>query len=103
MEKFIFDAIPLARRAVFFETDRAEEFAPLKNREGLDSVETCVRGQVEKAARWLSSCGVSVPRDHDGRSVHAIEISALFAADRGILAAKRGSLKDRIDEDTLLV
>jgi UDP-N-acetylglucosamine/UDP-N-acetylgalactosamine diphosphorylase len=101
MEMFIFDAIPMADRAIFFETERMEEFAPLKNREGLDSIETCVRGQIEKAARWLSDCGVEVPRDAAGRSVHAVEISALFAWDRRVLAAKRGSLKDRIDEDTL--
>ncbi|HTP57633.1 MAG TPA: UDPGP type 1 family protein, partial [Spirochaetia bacterium] len=102
MEMFIFDAIPLAERAIFYETERQEEFAPLKNREGLDSIETCVRGQIEKAARWLSWCGVEVPRDGDGRSVHAIEISALFAWDRQVLAAKRGSFGDRINEDTLL-
>jgi UDP-N-acetylglucosamine/UDP-N-acetylgalactosamine diphosphorylase len=103
MEMFIFDAIPLAAKAIFFETERAEEFAPLKNREGMDSVETCVRGQIEKAARWLTACGVQVPRDESGRSAHAIEISALFAWDREVLAAKRGSIRDRIDEDTLLV
>jgi UDP-N-acetylglucosamine/UDP-N-acetylgalactosamine diphosphorylase len=102
MEMFIFDAIPMADKAIFYETEREEEFAPLKNREGLDSIETCVRGQIEKAARWLSWCGVAVPRDGAGKSVHAIEISALFAWDRQVLAAKRGSLGDRINEDTLL-
>ena len=102
MEMFIFDAIPMADKAIFYETDRREEFAPLKNREGPDSIETCVRGQIEKAAGWLSSCGVDVPRDTDGRSIHSIEISALFAWDRQVLAAKRGSLGDRINEDTLL-
>ena len=102
MEMFVFDAIPIASRSLFFETERVEEFAPLKNREGLDSIETCVRGQIEKAARWLSQCGVEVPRDRQGRSVHAVEISPLFAWDRQVLAAKRGSLKDGIDEDTLL-
>lgn len=103
IETFVFDTIPLAHRALFFEVQRAEEFAPLKNRDGVDSVETCTRGQVEKAARWLSACGVEIPRDARGLSVHAIEISPLFALDPGVLAAKRGSLKDRIDEDTLLV
>jgi UDP-N-acetylglucosamine/UDP-N-acetylgalactosamine diphosphorylase len=102
METFVFDAIPLARRVVFFEVERAEEFAPLKNREGVDSVETCARGQIEKAARWLEACGVEVPRSPDGAPGHAIEISPLFALEPGILGAKRGSLKDRIDEDTLL-
>jgi UDP-N-acetylglucosamine/UDP-N-acetylgalactosamine diphosphorylase len=102
METFVFDTIPLARRALFFEVERAEEFAPLKNREGDDSVETCIRGQVEKAARWLEACGVRVPRDARGHSAHSIEISPLFASDPSLLAAKRGSLKDVIDEDTLL-
>jgi UDP-N-acetylglucosamine/UDP-N-acetylgalactosamine diphosphorylase len=103
LEKFVFDAIPLAERALFFETDRAEEFAPLKNREGLDSIETCLRGQVEQAARWLRGAGVEVPRDAEGRPRHAIEISPLFALDARALAARRGLLKDRIEEDTLLV
>jgi UDP-N-acetylglucosamine/UDP-N-acetylgalactosamine diphosphorylase len=101
-EMFIFDAIPLADRALFFEVDRAEEFAPLKNREGTDSIETCRRGQVEKAARWLETCGVGVPRGQDGRPRHLIEISPRFAFDRDELAAKRTSLPDRIDADTLL-
>jgi UDP-N-acetylglucosamine/UDP-N-acetylgalactosamine diphosphorylase len=102
MERFVFDAIPQAGRALFFETERAEEFAPLKNREGPDSVETCMRGQVEQAARWLEACGVEVPRDSEGRSCHLLEISPLFALDTAVLAARRGVLKDRIDEDTLL-
>lgn len=101
-EMFIFDAIPLADRALFFEVDRAEEFAPLKNREGTDSIETCRRGQVEKAARWLETCGVTVPRGPDGRPRHLLEISPRFALDRDELAAKRGFLPDRIDADTLL-
>ncbi len=103
MEMFIFDAIPLAGSALFFETDRADEFAPLKNREGLDSIESCRRGQVEQAARWLARVGVEVPRGADGRPLHEIEISPLFAPDPEALAARRGILKDRIDEDTLLV
>jgi UDP-N-acetylglucosamine/UDP-N-acetylgalactosamine diphosphorylase len=102
MEMFIFDAIPAAGNALFFETERAEEFAPLKNREGLDSIESCQRGQVERAARWLTACGVEVPRDENGRSRHAIEISPLFAPDCEVLGARRGALKDRIDEETLL-
>lgn len=102
LEKFIFDAIPFAERALFFETDRSEEFSPLKNREGVDSIETCFRGQVEQAARWLSDVGVEVPRDERRFPKHAIEISPLFAMDRQSLAAKRGLLPDRVDEDTLL-
>ncbi len=102
METFVFDSVPLARQALFFEVDRAEEFSPLKNRAGVDSVDSCRQGQVEKAARWLESCGVAVPRDARGIPAHAIEISPLFAPDKAALAARRGSLKDIIDEDTLL-
>ena len=102
MEMFVFDAIPLADRSLFFETDRAEEFAPLKNREGQDSIASCLQGQLEQAARWLSGVGVEVPRDAEGRPRHAVEISPLFALDPQVLAARRGILKDRIDEDTVL-
>jgi UDP-N-acetylglucosamine/UDP-N-acetylgalactosamine diphosphorylase len=102
MERFVFDAIPFAGRALFYETEREEEFAPLKNREGRDSIATCIAGQVAQAARWLAACGVEVPRDAEGQPRHAIEISPLFALDPGVLAARRGILKDRIDEDTLL-
>ena len=102
MEMFVFDAIPAADRALFFETDRADEFAPLKNREGQDSIASCLQGQLEQAARWLSGVGVQVPRDGQGRPLHAIEISPLFALDPKQLAARRGILKDRIDEDTVL-
>jgi UDP-N-acetylglucosamine/UDP-N-acetylgalactosamine diphosphorylase len=102
MEMFVFDAIPAAERALFFETERAQEFAPLKNKEGHDSIATCVRGQVEQAARWLAAAGVEVPRETGGAPRHLIEISPLFALDPAILAARRGLLKDRIDEDTLL-
>ncbi len=101
-EMFVFDLIPFAERSLFYEVDRREEFAPLKNREGVDSIETCIRGQTEKFAAWLEACGVEVPRDSDGKSRNAVEISPLFADDRRALAAKRASLKSRIDEDTLL-
>jgi len=101
-EMFIFDAVPQAGRALFYEVDRAEEFSPLKNREGPDSIETCVQGQVEKAARWLETCGVAVPRAGDGRPRFAIEISPLFALDRAELAARRAELPDSVDADTLL-
>ncbi len=101
-EMFVFDTIPAAARSMFFEVDRVEEFAPLKNREGADSIETCRRGQVEKAARWLEWCGVSVPRNAEGRSRYLLEVSPGFALDREELAARRASLPDAVARDTLL-
>jgi UDP-N-acetylglucosamine/UDP-N-acetylgalactosamine diphosphorylase len=102
-EMFVFDAIPFAERALFVETDRREEFAPLKNSQGVDSIETCERGQIEKCAGWLEACGVRVPRDGEGLCARAIEISPLFAMDVEELAGKISRVGERIEDDTLLV
>jgi UDP-N-acetylglucosamine/UDP-N-acetylgalactosamine diphosphorylase len=100
-EKFIFDAIPMARNPQFCETTREEEFAPLKNRSGVDSITTCRRGLEEQHARWLEQAGVAVPRRR-GRPLHRLEISPLFAVDAESLKNRLQSSVNRIDEDTLL-
>ena len=79
LEMFIFDAIPLAARSLVYETDRIEEFAPIKNSEGVDSPASSHELQFERAARWLESSGHEFPRDPDGRRLANIEISALTA------------------------
>ena len=81
LEKFIFDVIPLADRGLFYETSREEEFAPLKNRSGDDSIETCVLGQINKAARYLEFCGIEIPKDNLGTPQYKYEISPVFAID----------------------
>jgi UDP-N-acetylglucosamine/UDP-N-acetylgalactosamine diphosphorylase len=78
LEQFVFDAIPLAKNAIVYETDRAEEFSPVKNAEGADSPATCKRDQVRRAARWLRDAGVSVP-EKNGEPDAALEISPLYA------------------------
>ena len=60
IEQFVFDAIPLAKNAIVLETDRAEEFSPVKNAEGVDSPATSRRDQVRRAARWLRRDGHTV-------------------------------------------
>ncbi|HUU43499.1 MAG TPA: UDPGP type 1 family protein, partial [Planctomycetota bacterium] len=57
-ETFVFDALPLAARTFVMELDRAEEFAPVKNATGEDSVDSARRAMTERAARWLESAGV---------------------------------------------
>ncbi|MBS3734836.1 MAG: UTP--glucose-1-phosphate uridylyltransferase [Phycisphaerae bacterium] len=79
LERFIFDALPLAERTVILETLRTEEFSPVKNAEGADSLNTALHDQVRRAAEWLEEAGVTVPRDADGKVAAAIEISPLFA------------------------
>jgi UDP-N-acetylglucosamine/UDP-N-acetylgalactosamine diphosphorylase len=78
LEQFVFDAIPLAKNALVYCTDRAEEFSPVKNAEGPDSPETCRRDQIRRAARWLREAGVEIPyRGHEPDA--KIEISPLKA------------------------
>jgi UDP-N-acetylglucosamine/UDP-N-acetylgalactosamine diphosphorylase len=79
LEMFVFDAMPLARQTVILETDRREEFSPVKYATGVDSPTTCLHDQVRRAATWLEAAGLRVPRDADGQVAAAIEISPLFA------------------------
>lgn len=79
LETFVFDAIPLCRSSIVYETDRIDEFAPIKNADGADSPETCRRIQTERAARWLERAGVKVPRDERGECNCTIELSPVTA------------------------
>ena len=84
LEQFVFDAIPLAANALVYETERGEEFSPVKNAEGDDSPATCTRDQIRRAARWLSECGVAAPNA-------VVEISPLFAESADDLRARAKS------------
>jgi len=79
LETFVFDALPLCRSVVVYETDRIEEFAPIKNAVGPDSPATCAAIQTERAARWLAKAGVDVPRKPDGSPDCTLEISPVTA------------------------
>ncbi len=79
LERFVFDAIPMAGASIVYETDRVEEFAPVKNAEGVDSIVTSKELQTERAARWLEAAGVEIPRTRDGKPDCVIEISPLTA------------------------
>jgi UDP-N-acetylglucosamine/UDP-N-acetylgalactosamine diphosphorylase len=87
LEQFVFDAIPLAKNAIVYETDRAEEFSPVKNAEGTDSPATCRRDQIRRAARWLKAAGVNVPT-RDGEPDATLEISPLFAVSEDQIKAR---------------
>ena len=88
LEMFVFDALPLARQAVILEIDRREEFSPIKNASGHDSLASSLHDQVRRAAAWLEQAGVAVPRDADGQVAAAIEISPLFADSAEALKAR---------------
>ncbi len=101
LETFVFDAIPMARSSIVYETDRIDEFAPIKNAEGNDSPETCRRIQTERAARWLEKAGVKVPRDEHGNCKCTIELPPTTAMGPEDLDPSR--LPKRIEEGQCVV
>lgn len=79
LERFVFDALPLCRSSIVYETEREEEFAPIKNAEGVDSAESSRVLQTMRAAKWLRSIGVEIPEDKEGNPDCTIELSPLTA------------------------
>ena len=80
-ELFVFDALPSAGNPVVIETDRADDFSPVKNAEGVDSPATCRADQLRQFVRWLRKAGAAVPADSTGLPEFALEISPLFGYD----------------------
>lgn len=78
LETFVFDALPMCENSIVYETDRVDEFAPIKNADTSGGVETdspasSKQIQTERAARWLEANGVEVARQGKGLgSVQAV-------------------------------
>lgn len=75
LETFVFDALPLAERTMILEALREEEFGPVKNKTGVDSVDSARRLLQEKYARWFASRGIDLPRQADGELALRVEIA----------------------------
>ena len=60
-ETFVFDALPLAKNPLILEADRLEEFSPVKNRIGVDSLESSQSDQIKRAKRWLLHANIKIP------------------------------------------
>ncbi len=56
-ETFVFDALPFAKNPLILEADRGEEFSPVKNMTGVDSLESSKADQIQKAKNWLLKAG----------------------------------------------
>ena len=57
-ETFVFDALPHARSSLSVEVRREEEFAPIKNKAGVDSLESGKELLVNEHRRWLAAAGL---------------------------------------------
>ncbi len=88
LENFVFDALPLASKSIILQTVRSEEFAPTKNATGVDSVETTKRMMVARAADWLESAGVAIPKKPDGSIDCLLEIAPGFALEKDDIKEK---------------
>lgn len=85
LEAFVFDAAPLADCSIVLETSRVEEFAPIKNAEGVDSPATSHQIQSDRHGQWLALHNVQIPK-RDGHVDARIEISPLTALEADDLA-----------------
>jgi UDP-N-acetylglucosamine/UDP-N-acetylgalactosamine diphosphorylase len=92
-ETFVFDAIPLARKACGVEVLREEEFAPVKNREGKDSPDTARAALINLHRSWLKKAGAKLAPGV------RVEVSPLFALDEEELVARLKGKKLIIKED----
>ncbi|XAM01245.1 UDPGP type 1 family protein [Phycisphaeraceae bacterium D3-23] len=86
LETFVFDALPMSDVSIVYETDRIDEFAPIKNAdsadgepESPDSPASSKRIQTERAARWLEKQRVNVARKDDGTVDAVIELPQVTA------------------------
>lgn len=103
IETFIFDALTMTDRTIIMETRREEEFSPLKNRTGEDSLETVDRDQLLLFADWMEQAGIQVPRGEDGLPLHRLEVSPLFAPTRELFRKKAAGLGiSRVERKTYI-
>lgn len=88
-ERFIFDLMPLAERAIIVEVDPARQFAPLKNASGQpnDTPESVKAQMAAQHREWLRSAGFAVADDVP------VEISPRFALDAEELGSRMLSRK----------
>jgi len=91
LETFVFDALPLASKSVILQTVRSEEFAPTKNATGVDSAETTRKMMTARAAGWLESAGITIPRKLDGSVDCVLEIAPSFALEKE-------DIKEKLDQ-----
>ena len=95
LERFVFDALPLARGAAAVEVKREEEYSPIKNTRGAESPDTARRALSSCVRGWFAEAGVeasgsaAIEVDHsridDAEDVRALGIRQLAEAGDAVL------------------
>jgi UDP-N-acetylglucosamine/UDP-N-acetylgalactosamine diphosphorylase len=96
LERFVFDALPAAVRAVIVEARREEEYSPVKNAEGADSPRTARQALIHEARRWLLEAGLEPPGD-------PARIEVDHSLIDGPEDARRSGIRDIAASDAILV
>ncbi len=84
---FIFDVLPFARSSLIVEVRREDEFSPVKNLSGNDSIDSAKRDLSRMFARWLRNAGAELDPS-SGDDPDPIEISPLYSLDAEELKSK---------------
>lgn len=94
-EMFVFDALPFAANPVIIETSRANDFSPVKNATGVDSVETSSADQLRQFARWAKEAGIALETDDTGLPPVTFEVSPLFGDTPGRFISSWNALEHK--------
>lgn len=92
LETFVFDVLPLANNPLVLEVNRKEEFSPVKNATGVDSLVSSQEDQVERAYRWLEATGLHPPRGADGKPLARVFIAPSFALEAADVIVRRSEI-----------
>ncbi len=94
-EMFVFDALPFAENPVIIETERGDDFSPVKNADGVDSPQTSRDDQLRQYVRWAIAAGINIESDETGLPPFSFEISPLFGDSPGRFLASWEALKHK--------
>lgn len=94
LETFIFDALPMAKKTMILEAKREDEFSPVKNPEGVDSIVSCRAMLVDRDSRWLDKAGLRIPRKENGEPDCVLELSPLSFLDEDDVITHIGRLRE---------
>ncbi len=83
-ERFIFDILPQASKALIVEADRIREFNPLKNADGVHSPDDVRQSLIKLHRSWAEQAGWEIPAEIP------VEISSLVALDAAEFSTEVG-------------
>lgn len=94
-EKLIFDCLAQAKKVILLEVKREEEFSPIKNAEGIDSLHSSRSDQIHRYLEWFKKVGIDLSEYRKNFPAFAIEISPFFSDSQDVFIQKWNSLMEK--------